>query len=153
MTTPETRSGPEHRQRQRGTSPPLPAPAAGGEQPTPQSTPGGFDLNIYRGDSYTWEFKLWTDAAKTQPYDLTNENVKSEIRDAPAGTILATMTAAVTLPNIIDLTLPAPQSQYAANGVWDLQLTNSVSGWVSTVVSGKVIVTPDVTDSAAGAPP
>jgi hypothetical protein len=93
---------------------------------------------------------LWTDAAKTQPYDLTNETPKSEIRDMPGGKVLCEMQPTVTLPNIIDLVLPGSQSQFAANGVWDLQLTNSQNGWVSTVVAGKVNVTADVTDSGPG---
>jgi hypothetical protein len=111
-------------------------------------TPGKFALAIYRGDSYRWQFKLWSDAAKTQPVDLTGVEVKAEIRDKAAGKVLGAMTCDVTVPNIIDASLSATDTAALKSGVWDLQLTYP-GGDVGTVLAGAVTVTVDVTDSAA----
>jgi hypothetical protein len=111
-------------------------------------TPGNYPLAIYRGDSYKWQFKLWSDAAKTQPVDLTGVTVKAEIRDKPAGTLLGTLACAITMPNIINASLTSTDTASLTSGAWDMQLTYS-DGEVSTVLSGLVTVTLDVTDSAA----
>jgi hypothetical protein len=111
-------------------------------------TPGKYALSIYRGDSYRWQFKLWTDTAKTQPVDLTDVTAKAEIRDKAAGAVSGSLTCVVTLPNIIDASITATDSAALRSGVWDLQLTYA-GGDVSTVLAGAVTVTVDVTDSAA----
>jgi hypothetical protein len=111
-------------------------------------TPGKYALLIYRGDSYKWQFKLWSDTAKTVPLDLTGVTVKAEIRDKPGGNVLGALTCVVTLPNIIDASLAAAETATLTSGVWDLQLTYT-GGNVSTVLTGLVTVTMDVTDSAA----
>ena len=112
-------------------------------------TPGKYSLLIYRGDSYKWQFKLWSDTAKTVPVDLTGVTVKSEIRDKPGGNLLGALTCVVTMPNIIDASMTATDTAaLATSGVWDLQLTYT-DGDVSTVLSGTATVTMDVTDSAA----
>ena len=38
--------------------------------------PGTYDLDLYRGDSYAWEFHLWDDEAKTAATDLTVVTVR-----------------------------------------------------------------------------
>ena len=111
-------------------------------------TPGNYPLVIYRGDSYKWQFKLWSDTAKTQPVDLTGVTVKAEIRDRPGGNLLGTLACAITMPNIINASLTSADTALLTSGAWDMQLTYS-DGEVSTVLSGLVTVTMDVTDSAA----
>jgi hypothetical protein len=111
-------------------------------------TPGNYSLAIYRGDSYKWQFKLWSDTAKTQPVDLTGVTVKAEIRDRPGGNLLGTLACAITMPNIINASLTSTDTALLTSGAWDMQLTYS-DGEVSTVLSGLVTVTMDVTDSAA----
>lgn len=111
-------------------------------------TPGNYPLVIYRGDSYKWQFKLWSDTAKTQPVDLTGVTVKAEIRDRPGGNLLGTLACAITMPNIINASLTSTDTALLTSGAWDMQLTYS-DGEVSTVLSGLVTVTMDVTDSAA----
>jgi hypothetical protein len=111
-------------------------------------TPGKYALLIYRGDSYKWQFKLWSDAAKTIPLDLTGVTVKAEIRDKPGGNVLGHLTCVTTMPNIIDASLTAANTATLTSGVWDMQLTYA-GGDVSTVLTGLVTVTMDVTDSAA----
>ena len=113
--------------------------------------PGAYPLALYRGDSYTWQFKLWRDTAKTQPVDLTGATAKAEVRTAPGATPILAMVATITAPNIIDMHLPAdawtawpyPTSGKAS---WDLQVTY-VNGEVVTYLAGAVTLTPDITDS------
>lgn len=111
--------------------------------------PGTFNLDLYRGDSYAWRFTLFEDAFSTVPVDLATATVKAEIRNASAGTTIVPLTAVITQPNIVDVSLTAIQSAaLPAKGVWDLQLTFADLS-VRTVVAGSVAVTGDVTDSVA----
>jgi hypothetical protein len=111
--------------------------------------PADFPLEIYRGDSGHWQFKLWADTARTTPVDLTGVVAKSEIRDKPMGGLITPLDCAITLPNIIDVRLTSQESYKltAKGGSWDLQLTYP-SNEVVTPLAGAVAVTPDVTDSA-----
>jgi len=108
--------------------------------------PGSYPLKIYHGDSYKWQFKLWLDAAKTQPADLSQATAKSEIRDKSGGLKIFELGCAITQPNIIDVVLDADKSETLpiANLKWDLQLTYQ-DGQVNTIVAGPVTVTADIT--------
>jgi len=115
-----------------------------GQFPAPAAE---FDLDIYRGDSGHWRFTLWADINKTVPVDLTGATARSQIRDKPQGAHISDMVCAVTLPNVVDVTLASTVSHtLPTKGAWDLQLTFP-SGDVNTPVAGAVSVTPDVTDS------
>lgn len=112
--------------------------------------PGNFPLTLYRGDSYRWEFRLWTDAQKTEPADLTGVTAKSEIRDRPGGRIVVALECEVQQPNIVIARLLAEASRdlpLPPAGAWDLQLTYA-GGDVRTILAGAVTVTPDVTSSS-----
>ena len=109
--------------------------------------PAQYNLLVYRGDNGKWQFKIWTDASKTTPVDLTGYTVKAELRNKPAGTTIVPTTCTVTLPNIVTMVLTAANAKLAVSGVWDLQFTDS-TGIVTTMVAGIVTVTPDVTDSS-----
>jgi hypothetical protein len=108
--------------------------------------PATYDLSLYRGDTGRWQFKLWSDADKTQPVDLTGVTVDAMIRDkATGGSYSTTMACTVTQPNIIDMVLTSQQSRdLPAKGLWDLQLTYP-SGDIVTPLKGAVAVTQDVT--------
>ena len=107
--------------------------------------PANLPLDLYRGDSGRMQVTV-SDKAQ-QPVDLTGVVAKAEIRDRPAGTTIVPLICVVTLPNIIDVTLLAADSQkLPSKGVWDLQLTYA-SGDVKTLLVGQVQVTTDVTDS------
>jgi hypothetical protein len=109
-------------------------------------TPGAYALQIYKGDSYHWQFTLFDDLAQTQPSDLTGVVVNSQICDAPGGVVICALACTVTLPNIILATLSAADSALLPqSAAWDLQLTYT-SGDVATVLAGPVNVTPDVTN-------
>lgn len=109
--------------------------------------PALFPLALYRGDTYRYEFRLWQDAAKTLPVDLTGAVAKAEIRNQPSGALVVAFTCTVTLPNTVAVVLAAEASRLVPpQGVWDLQLTY-LNGDVSTILAGPVTLRPDVTDS------
>lgn len=109
--------------------------------------PGVFNLDLYRGDSYTWRAILWNDTAATVPTDLTAASAAAEIRDKSAGTHIVPLTCVITLPNIIDVTMdPSDWTTCPAAGVWDLQVTFP-GGVIRTVLAGTVKTTGDVVDS------
>lgn len=103
---------------------------------------------MYRGDSAHWTFTLYTDAAHTQPFDLTGATAEAEVRSKTNGPVLTALVCTITLPNVVDVDLPAAASgTLTGKAVWDLQLTWDDTGKVQTVVAGAVNVTEDVTDS------
>lgn len=108
--------------------------------------PAVYALDIYRGDSGHWQFKLFQ--RNNQPVDLTGVTPKAEIRDRPAGIQVTLLRCVITLPNIIDVTIDPEKSHGLpqSKGVWDLQLTYSPID-VRTVIAGPVTITQDVTDS------
>jgi hypothetical protein len=108
--------------------------------------PGAFDLELYRGDTARWQFALWQDAARSVPVDLAGVTVAAQIRDQPdSATILVTLSANITLPNVVNVALPAGLAgTLPSRGVWDLQLTWT-GGDVQTILAGVVLVMLDVT--------
>jgi hypothetical protein len=108
--------------------------------------PADYNLNLYRGDTGRWQFKLWADSGKTQPVDLTGVTAEATIRDrAPSSGYAMMMDCSITPPNIIDMVLTSTQSaDLPAKGVWDLQLTYPGDD-VVTPLKGTVAVTQDVT--------
>jgi hypothetical protein len=111
--------------------------------------PGVFNLDLYRGDDYTWRVMLWNNTARTVPTDLTGATAAAEIRDKTAGSRIVTLGCTITAPNIIDVTmLSADWAECPTSGIWDLQVT-SPDGLVRTVLAGTVKTTGDVVDSIA----
>jgi hypothetical protein len=112
--------------------------------------PGDFPLNLYRGDTGHWQFKLWLDSDKTVPVDLTDATAKAEIRQNTGQTPIYALGCQIT-GNVIDVTLDAATSATlpVTQLMWDLQLTYSSSGAINTIAAGKVTVTGDITDSTA----
>ncbi len=111
--------------------------------------PGYWPVEFYKGDSSAWRVVIWLDTHRTYPYDLAGIQAKAEIREKSGALRLWSLTCVVTLPNIIDITLPASVSRDLPDeGVWDLQLTDmNNSERVVTILRGPVTVIPDVTDS------
>ena len=113
--------------------------------------PAKYPLTLYRGDTFRTAFKLWKDTDKTDPVDLTDIDVKAEIRDKPGGSKITPMTITIELPNTITVEVSSViTGTLPASGSWDLQLTYP-SGDVLTILAGPVTVTADVTDSTRSA--
>jgi hypothetical protein len=113
------------------------------------SEPARKDLRLYRGDTFTLPVRVWEDAVGGTPADLTGVTARAEIRDVPSGQLLATMFATVTLPNEIQLELPASSWDgfpARSSAVWDLELTYP-GDVVRTMLAGSVAVLGDVTSS------
>lgn len=122
-------------------------------------TPGKYDLRLYRGDTYSWTFRLWHDAGKTDPVDLETAEVAAQIRNKSGGEIVIDLPCEVVSSgppgnpdwNTIHTTIPADHWASAPGlgaGMWDLEITYA-DGTVQTVLAGKVTVTGDVTHSTA----
>jgi hypothetical protein len=108
--------------------------------------PQKYDMDLYRGDSAGWSFALWGDEAHTEPLILTDVVAEAEFRDKSAGSSVVTF-ACTIIGNSVEVRLPATAWTGAPpGGGWDLQLTFA-DGSVRTVVAGRVVVTPDITDS------
>jgi hypothetical protein len=110
--------------------------------PRVDKRPGTYPLRLYRGDSYAWQIRGWTDPEHTSPIDLAGVTPRAEIR-GPAGTI--ELGATLTEPNVIDLELAAGWwSEIGSPARWDLELTYP-DGRVYTVLAGSVTIDGDVT--------
>jgi hypothetical protein len=110
--------------------------------------PGTYDMNLYRGDTYAWDFVCYITTGA--PSDLTGVTAKAEIRDKRGGTLLTALTCAITLPNKITVKLKtvAWTALTKASAVWDLQLTYADSdASIITIITGNVAITGDVTDT------
>lgn len=114
-----------------------------------QPKPGTFDLDLYQGDTNTWEFRLWDDLAKTAPHNLATSTVLAQVRRSPGGRILFTLDLTVVLPHRILAALPATAwdtidvCQPLQKASWDLQVTDAEDK-VQTVLKGDVFITADV---------
>ena len=115
--------------------------------------PGKYDLSLYRGDTYSWTFRLWSDAAKTVPLDLTTAAAHAEIRDSPGGSDVMSLDCLIIDPGMVQVQVRADDwADAPLGGVWDLEL-HWADGRVRTVLAGEVTVTPDVTHSTATVAP
>jgi hypothetical protein len=112
---------------------------------------------LYRGDTYSWSFRLWDDEDQTVPHDLTGATAAAQIRNKPAGDLVIDLDCAVVTTgppgpvttNTVQVELPADRWTAAPGigvGAWDLEITYP-DGNVTTVLAGKVTVTLDVTNS------
>jgi hypothetical protein len=109
--------------------------------------PSAYDLNVYAGDSGEWQFTFWEDPYRTVPVDLTGATWKAEVREKHGSVVVTTLTVSITDPNILTLTLSPTSSKllvgtlsYDVEGTWP-------NDRVTTLLAGRVLVTPDITNS------
>jgi len=105
--------------------------------------PGSLPLTLYRGDSAAWTIRVWGDDAHAFPIDLTGASAAAVIERGDDQLVLG---CAITLPNVVDVTLDAADWGSVAPGMgrWDLQLTFP-DGRVATLLAGPVSIAGDVT--------
>jgi hypothetical protein len=115
--------------------------------PTPEQIgdlPIVVNLGLYQGDDFFLDLTV-TDSSNN-PINLSSYTPEAQIRGSPGAMVMAAFTATVdaTTTNLIHLHLPHLQSMLLQrNAVWDCQITDSV-GTVTTLVSGKVTTTLEV---------
>jgi hypothetical protein len=100
---------------------------------------------IVQGDTWQWQYRIKNSLGVYT--DFTGNNFKMQIRDAEgnlmftyqtpsSGISISTTTATITVPASDTATL---------SGVYFFDLQYTVGSAVTTVVTGKIVVTPDVT--------
>lgn len=105
------------------------------------------DLTIKRGDDFRAVVTL---TQNSQPFDLTGYTAAAQIRPNTASnaSLTAEFIATIESPEtdgVVTLELAHDvTSTLTINGVWDMEITDG-DGWVTTVVGGAIIVSPDVT--------
>jgi hypothetical protein len=115
--------------------------------------PVNYTLELYRGDSYRRQFRLWANLLKTEPVDLTGVVASAAIRSSPPKTESPILLTCSIAANIIDVALSAGDSLVVpVSGQWDLQLTYP-SGEIRTIVAGSVIVQGETTGAQVVTPP
>jgi hypothetical protein len=102
---------------------------------------------LYQGDD--WAGLVTVNNCDGSPFDLTGYNVQAQIRQGPADQswrISACFLPAIVLPNQISISLTHRQTAVLRdlNYCWDMQIV-SPDGIITTIVSGQVSVTPQVT--------
>ena len=110
--------------------------------------PGGLDLYVVRGDDFRIRLEFAT--ADDTPLDVSGWTLDSEIRSTYQGPLLATVGIDRTgLPdNEVNLTIDAAVTATIGEGVYPWDLYRSAGGQVRrTVLSGVVVVAPDVTEA------
>jgi hypothetical protein len=108
-------------------------------------------LTLYRGDSYTWIFRFWNDAEKTDPTDFTDCTAAAELRDRVGGENSIVQMVATIDGNEITVAFPSAawvDWSSGSHGVWDLQVSY-LGDEVVTYVAGPVEIGGDVVDSVS----
>jgi hypothetical protein len=103
--------------------------------------PAILPLDLYRGDDFSLQVRMWTDAAHSIPADLTDVSARGEIRQ---GETVVILNVSVELPNLINVSLPAADWTLAIGAAhWDLQLVDADSK-VRTILAGAVSIDGDI---------
>ena len=106
------------------------------------------DLFIEQGTTFTTSLTLQDQNGS--PYDLTNFTVRSQARKS----YISSNAAIVFIPSIVDavngiieLSADAATTANVSYGklVYDVLLTDSISGVVSRVLEGQIFISPTVT--------
>jgi hypothetical protein len=114
--------------------------------------PATYNLDLYRGDTLRLQVKLWNNEERDDPADLDGVIAASQFRVRPDAEPMVEMACAITLPNVVDLTLSSDASRMLPKkGVWDLEL-RFPGGDVFTPLAGKMTLKPDVTLPPGAAP-
>ena len=103
------------------------------------------NLGIYQGDDFS---AVVTVLNGRDPADLTGYTAQAQIRAGVADQAsepAIQMVTSISSPNVY-LSIPHTQTATLTGGyIWDLQLTHTADGIVSTILRGNVLVTQEVT--------
>lgn len=112
--------------------------------------PGTYNFSYYRGD--TFRFNIFPKQGNT-PFDLTDYTADFTIADS-RGSGATQYTATTTVDSTQDLVVceitPATGRNLApgTNWVYDVQITNSNSGTIFTILTGNITPTDDITGAS-----
>jgi hypothetical protein len=110
------------------------------------------DLSIYQGDDYQAMVNVVN--ADGTPADITGYSVAAQIRrkvaDA-ASTVDAELVTEVESPTIKLFLGHEKTVQLSGVYAWDLQLTETATGFITTILTGKVTILQEVTREAVAA--
>jgi hypothetical protein len=109
--------------------------------------PGRYDFEIYRGDDWSEDFKIYQPGSSTLAMDLTGFTASAAVKDDPTKTpVDATMTITFASPRSTGIITAAIASDALIVGTffYDIQLTNA-SSKKQTYIYGTIMVRQDVT--------
>jgi hypothetical protein len=115
------------------------------------SLPASKSLDLYRGDTFPFAARLWSDDAMTVPVDLSSVTPRAQIRTecelVIVDSLILEIACVVELPNIVHMTIAAASwpEVVPERARWDLELVDATAGTVRTVLAGPVRITDDVT--------
>jgi len=113
--------------------------AAAGLETVPEDVIDTIDLNLTYGNPVTMIVKLWQDAGKNIPYDLSVVTVSASILAAQGGSALQPFTIDGIAGNAVTLSLTAVQvDTLPAACWWDLVVSSSAGA--TTLAQGNVTV-------------
>ena len=104
------------------------------------------NVSVYQGDDYAALVSVYN--ADGSDADLSGYTVEAQIRRKPADSsvLVESFNVAIQPPNTIALSLTHDQTlALAGSFVWDLQLTETATGMITTILAGKLQGTLEVT--------
>lgn len=106
------------------------------------------NLTISTGTSFTKSFNILSDSGS--PLNLTNYTVKSQLRKSPQSSSVINFISTATSPFSsgvikIDLTPNLTTNLNSGRYMYDIIITNNVSGEKTKVVEGSAIVSRSIT--------
>jgi len=125
--------------------------AAEGGTPSLRAAGDPQPLTIYQGDDKRWLFKLYTDALRTVPFNLTGYTAALQFRVAVADTPGEAVTPQVVVTDpmngVITVELRSESSMLLTQPsyVWDLEIIQTADSWTTTIAAGTLAVTKEVT--------
>lgn len=109
--------------------------------------PGTFNISYYEGDTY--EFKIYPKNSIGGVFDLSGYSAKFFIATARgAGATQFECDASIGVDSTVTCEIKPAQGRQLAAGtsyVYDVQVANSSTGKVYTLLTGNVAVTADIT--------
>jgi hypothetical protein len=110
--------------------------------PVPQK----LNITHYRGDTLGMLVRLWEDAEKTTPSDLSASVVTAQVRVTTETPIIGTFDVTVATNEITMVLDPLQSADLPPACVYDIRVDWEGDGKnIQTVLAGDMTITPDVT--------
>ena len=127
--------------------------------PSLMAATGPVALTVYQGDDKRWLFKLYADALRTVPFDLSNYEADlqfritvadnaAEVGDVPVNPVVTINEPKTSGEIVVTLNSGLSQLMRETEYLWDLEITDieaTPEPWTTTVAAGTLTVTKEVT--------